>query len=315
MRPFPILDQLPEGFRVERAGGGVLAVREDLAAPLRAAGFTADGDEAFEASDLAGRSPMGEISLPEGRFVVRRFHHGGVLRWLTRGRFADPERPFRELALAAELARRGVPTTEIVAARARPARPVGWRLEIVSRRLEHVWDAAEVLEALRAGELGPAARRTFLAELGRRIGSLHRVGFLHADLHPRNLLFARDLAPGGTPGEPGEPVRSWVLDLDRSRFLARLDEDARRANLRRFLRAVRRREERGRAFLRPLDAVRFLRAYGAELGRAGWSWREDLAALQRGARREERWHRWSWRAEELLGGGPETRDGRAVVRR
>lgn len=308
MRPFPSLARLPGAFRVERCEGSVLAVLAELQPSLAAVGFTAAGGPELEDSDLAGRRPMGEIRLGEERFLVRRFHHGGLLRWLTGRRFADPERPFRELLLSAELAARGVPTPQVVAARARALRPFGWRLEIVTRRVEDVWDAAEVLEALRAGELGLGARRRFFDGLGALVGRLHHLGFLHADLNPRNVLVDRGL--GGS-----EEPRFWVLDLDRSGFVPRLDDPARRANLRRLLRAVRRRERRGRAFLGPADALRFLLAYGEVLGRPGWRWREDITAVSAGVQRSERWHRLTWRAEALFGGGPEGRDGRAIVRR
>lgn len=315
MRPFPILERIPGAYRIERSGGGVLAVLAELQDALADAGFTADAERELADSDLAGRRPMGEILLGERRFLVRRFHHGGLLRWLTGRRFADPERPFRELLLSGELTRRGVATPEVVAARARALSPFGWRLEIVTRRLEQVWDAAEVLEALRGGELALSARRRFFDGLGALVGRLHHLGFLHADLNPRNILLERDLDPGG-PAERADPrPRFWILDLDRSRFVDQLEDGARRANLRRLLRAVWRRERRGRPFLGPADALRFFLAYGEALGRPGWRWREDMAAVLQGAQRRQRWHRLSWRAEELFGAGAASRDGRAVVRR
>ena len=292
---------LPEGYVLRRGRRGVLVAREELVEGLIELGFGPDGTAPPPSPDLSGRGRLGELQLAGERLVVRRYTHGGLLRWLTGARFADPGRPLHELELAERLLRAGIPTLRVVATRTQRAPGFGFHLELVTRRLEGVHDLAEWLESLRAGEVGVAERRRVFEACGELVGRLHAQGFLHADLHPRNVLMDAQ----------GELL---VIDLDRSRFTERLDDGERRDNLRRLLRAVLRREERGRRFLSRADLRRFLRGYARGLGQAASDWRTDWRAIERDRRRNALWHRLGWWAEGSLAGGPGRRDGRASVR-
>lgn len=289
---------LPEGYEFVHGRRGLLAVERGARAALLAAGFGPDGGEDLATSDLSGRAPLGSIELPGERWLVRRFHHGGALRALGEHLFLEPARPFRELASACALRAAGFATPRVIGARALRSRWLGWRLALVSVRVESAVDGADVLEQLRRGELGFPERRRFLATLGTLVGRLHGAGFLHADLNPRNLLLASDLAS------------AWILDLDRGRFVHPLGERERRDNLRRLYRAVRRRESRARAFLPRSDYLRFLRAYEAGRGTGG-DWRAAWAAILRRDRQRALLHRLGWLLEGLFGAGPEGRDGAA----
>lgn len=297
-----LLASLTPAYSIVRGARGVLAAEPDALHPLERAGFGPDGGEQLVASDLAGRSALGSIDPGDGRkerWIVRRFAHGGALRSLGERVFLDPARPFRECLAARRLAAAGVPTPRVVAARA-IRDTVGWRLALVSVRVEGVVDGAVWLERWRAGELDRSATRRLAERVGGLVGDLHRVGFEHTDLHPRNLLVAEDLA------------RALVLDLDRGRF-GPFDDRARRRNLRRLLRSVRRREARGRAFLSRADHRRFLRAYAA--ARGADDWRSDWRAIVALDRLTRPWHRLGWLVEEQLGSGPARRDGDARVPR
>ncbi len=297
MRLGAVLATLPEGYELVRGRRGVLAVERGAHAALLASGFGPDGGERLAASDLAGRAALGSIEAGGERWLVRRFHHGGILRALGEHLFLAPARPFHELASASALRASGFATPRVIAARALRSPWLGWRLALVSVRVEGGIDGAEVLEQWRRGTLDVLARRRFLATSGALVGRLHAAGFLHADLHPRNLLFERDLGS------------AWILDLDRGRFARPLGARARRDNLRRLYRAVRRREGRGRAFLTRGDYLRFLRAYLASVGSGDW--RADWRAIERRDRRRAPLHRLGWLLERLLGAGPEARDGAA----
>lgn len=250
MRPLAILGALPPRFRVELGREGALAVSDAWSDAFRAAGYGPDGGETLTASDLAGRKPLFELEAGGRRFVVRRFSHGGLLRWLTGERFLDPERPFRELRLASELSERGIPTAEVVAARARKAPIGGYYLEVVTARVE---DSIDLGRALDLDPTGPARRAVFLAA-GRFVRSLHDAGLVHADLNPRNLLVSRDALEG-------EPPRFWVLDLDRSRLGPPATVGERRANLRRLYRHVARRASEGAVRVGRSELERFLVGY------------------------------------------------------
>ena len=90
--------------------GGVLALHTDVARELHAAGYGPEHDGDLRQSDLEGRRPLYFLGGAEANLVLRRFSHGGLLRWLTGARYLDPERPFRELMLVDSLLRAGVRT-------------------------------------------------------------------------------------------------------------------------------------------------------------------------------------------------------------
>ena len=291
-----VLAALPEGYELLRGRRGWLACERGARATLLAAGFGPDGGEVLRPSDLAGRAPLGAIEAEGERWIVRRFHHGGLLRALGERLYLAPARPFRELAFSHALREMGLSTPRVVAARCVRAAPCGWRLALVSARIEGTSHGGEVLERLRRGALAHAARRRFLATLGELVGRLHAARFVHADLNPHNLLVSADLASG------------WVLDLDRGRFVRALSAPARRDNLRRLYRFVRRRES-GASSLTRGDYLRFLRAYCRRLGPDA-DWRADWRAILRRDRLRGPAHRVGWWLEELLGDGPERRDAR-----
>lgn len=269
MDPLAQTSELPAGFERVATGNAVLAVRADWRERLAAAGFDVESEPALRRSDLGGRQPLLELELAGRRLLVRRFTHGGLLRWLTGTRFRDPARPFRELADAARLNAAGVTTASIVAARAKRAALFGWKLELVSERLAGARDLAQVWRE------SDARSRVLLATAsGRLVARLHALGFVHADLHPRNLLVDADSLARGAPGIA-------VIDLDRSRWSKSLSSEERRANLRRLLRYALR--DPG---VSTRDCARFLRAYQPESAARRADWR----AIRADHERARAWH-------------------------
>jgi hypothetical protein len=292
VKSLPVLHELPAGYFGEESPRGM-------------------DDGPLTVSDLSGRRPLLQMEVGSERFVVRRYHRGGLFRWFFPRTSLDAERPFRELVLADALSKSGVRTPAVVAARAvRWARDralsgllVGFKLDLVTRRVDNAVDMAEVLEAIREGTVKPAARVLLLRAAGALIRDLHLVGFLHSDLTPRNLLVRAEALHNANP----EP---WIIDLDSSVFVADLTDGERRRNLRRLYRAVQRREKRGTRFLSRADYAHFLHGYDPE----GRHWKEDWRAVSSGHAITAPFHWVGWMLEKLFGGGAETRDGRAVVR-
>jgi len=225
-----------------------------LAPALEAAGYGLDSDGRTRASALSGRKPLVELETTAGVFLIRRFTHGGLLRFLTRDRFADPERPFRELDVTAELARAGVPAPEVAAARARPAPVFGWRLEIVTRRIDGAADLAAILDRARSGGVDRRTVGRVATSFGRLVRAMHDAGCSHADLTTKNALVREDSLASRAP-------ETLILDLDRARIDRVLAPAVRVANLARLYRYVLRAEGgTGRALART-DFARFLAAY------------------------------------------------------
>ena len=283
MRELPELPELPAEYVLARSAHGVCARARDWLETLESAGYGPESEPAWRASALRGRRPLEELETPRGTLLLRRFSHGGLLRALTGSRFADPARPFHELALCAALQARGIATPVIVAARARAAPLGGWFLDVLSLRVEGARDLESELEDLRAGAPRPAEFDARLRAAGAFVRALHEAGLYHVDLTPKNLLV--------------HGTRFVVLDLDRSFLVEPLPVAARERNLRRLLRFVLRREQHGRRALCNTDYLRFLAGY--EPGRAR---RAELAhAVFEAQRRSMRWHRVGWGLERLFG--------------
>lgn len=268
MRAPELTLSLPARYVVERTSTSLCAMHADVVEHLRSAGYSADSMHAFAASRLSGRRPLFEIATPGGVLLVRRFSHGGLLRFLTQTRFADPMRPFRELCISDALRTAGFLTPQVVAARARALTGAGYALEIVTRRVEGTRDLGFVLASARRGELDPRVRGRLCVAVGALVRRLHDAGFLHADLMPNNLLVEDAQLGASTP-------QLWIVDLDRTRRVAAPSTDERHANLERFVRFIARREERfGRALSRT-DLARFFRAYEP----TGTRWKDEARAV------------------------------------
>lgn len=270
---------IPPGYRVAESARGRIAVAAWAEAELARAGFALESDGALATSDLAGRKPLAQTA--DGRILVRAFTHGGLLRVLTGRRFRDPDRPFAELALSHWLAANGVDTPPVAAARARGARFFGHELAIATRRVENARDLESHLVDVRHGRAPRANLRPAIRAFGALVARLHALGFVHADLTPKNVLVE--------PRADGAP-RLWLIDLDRSRVERPLAASTRRDNLRRLWRFVDRREARDGRALSRTDVARFLAAYAPDRGERRAIAREVAADHARAAA----WHRIGW---------------------
>jgi tRNA A-37 threonylcarbamoyl transferase component Bud32 len=226
-----------------------------------------------------------------GTFLVRRFSHGGLLRFVTRDRFRDASRPFEELAVAAILERAGVGTPRVAAARARPAAGWGWNLEVVTRRVEEAVDLDEALASARAGRVDRRILGGIALAAGALVRAVHEAGCRHADLTTKNMLVNRDALDGGPP-------RLWILDLDRACRLPSVSNPDRIANLARLHRYVERREDLHGTSLSRTDRLRFLAGYERDRSRRRGIVEAVLAERAKGRRR----HALGWWLESLFAG-------------
>jgi tRNA A-37 threonylcarbamoyl transferase component Bud32 len=182
-----------------------------------------------------------------------------------------------------------VNTPLVAAARVRSAPGWGWRLEIVTRRVEGTVDLDEVLAAARSGGIDRAALRRIVVGAGSVVRALHDAGCHHADLTTKNLLVGRAGLSGGEP-------KLWVLDLDRARIGSDLSQEDRRQNLARLYRYVGRRERALGSALARTDWMRFLRGYERDRRR-----RRELARAVRASHTASLpWHALGWKLEEFF---------------
>lgn len=145
-----------------------------------------------------GRGSVSFIGLEGLELVLRRYLRGGLAARVSRDRYLwlgeARTRPFRELRLLAELAGRGLPVPQPVAARYLRS-GLGYRGELVTQRLP---GAASLATRWLAGD----ATDEDWALAGRCIRRFHDAGVRHADLNAHNIML---------DGHGG----AWLLDFDR----------------------------------------------------------------------------------------------------
>ncbi len=273
------LEHLPRDVTLLRTARSVYAVRSDLDAGLRAAGFSADSSAQLRASDRIGRTALGELVVGDERFVVRRFSHGGLLRWITGHRYLNPLRPFRELVLSRRLTELGVRVPEVIAARARRSGSATWELELVSRRIEDSLDLGTLLARTARGAVAAQVEVRCARAFGSLVRRLHELEFLHADLTPRNVLVDAGSLESRAP-------TLWIVDLDGSRFVPGLSLDQRTENLARLWRHIARMQRAGLAPRANRLCVGFLSSYEPRR----MDRRALLAAVRERHRRASGWH-------------------------
>tara|TARA_R110002126_G_scaffold4409_42_gene23348 strand:- start:34718 stop:35620 length:903 start_codon:yes stop_codon:yes gene_type:complete len=292
--PFELPD-LPAGTFVAATPRAVLAMMPDVRTVLEGVGYGPESDGERTTADVAGRRPLQEFRSGERRFLVRRFQHGGLLRFATGERFQDPTRPFHELAASHRLHDAGVPTAIVVAARAQRHTGPGWQLEVVTERMPGVQDLARILDRRRTGadrgDWTDAAWRRLIRASAQTITRLHAAGFDHADLQPANLLVDEGAFLAGDAAE------IQVIDLDRGSFPPAFGADHRLASLARFARWIDLREARRGLAVNATDRARFLVAL--EPDRAA---RHELAReLMRRAAATRSRHGFGHMLERMLG--------------
>jgi tRNA A-37 threonylcarbamoyl transferase component Bud32 len=161
------------------------------------------------------------VPLPALDLYVKHYR-GGPREW-WRCLFRGP-RAAREFALSREVARRGVPTLEVLGFGRSDGRFGPADSFLFTRTMPDVRPLLDFLES-DLPALPPSRRARVQQQLARAVGRLlaaqHRAGVCHDDLHPGNLLLRF------AAGEP----RLYLIDLDRVRLSGPLGLPASRANL------------------------------------------------------------------------------------
>jgi tRNA A-37 threonylcarbamoyl transferase component Bud32 len=172
-----------------------------------------------------------EIQLPERRFYVKQYRRDRFLDAV--GHLVRPSAARRECHKAAEIARRGIPTT----------RPVAWAERT---RASVVRDNYVVTEAIHsacslerylgeelprlAPDVQTRARRRLVERVARFVAAIHEAGIAHDDFHLGNVLVRLDDCPPGEPADDEMP-KLHLIDVPGVRFSGPLGWRASRASL------------------------------------------------------------------------------------
>lgn len=242
---------VPEGFHKIDHGRQRAIVRaglEEVFAPTSLAA-------AEESSRYLGRAPLRSIRLPDGGSgLVRRYLHGGALRFLTgEWFFTWPPRPFRELAITVELRRRGIPTVEPCGAGIEKSAGPLYRGWFASRELE---GAADLWAALQNGFARAEGLDRVLQAVAASLHCLHREGVSHGDLNLKNILVRREAAG----------LKAYIIDFDKAMlFLGAVPQRIAAGNLARLQRSVRKLDS-DRRYLSEQDWKKFISCYHGAAG-------------------------------------------------
>jgi 3-deoxy-D-manno-octulosonic acid kinase len=218
----------PDGFnRVVAEPGRRLLLRADVSDELQREMYMGS-HHSGDLSRFTGRESLRTVSLKNGEnALIRTYHHGGLLRWITgKTFFSWPPRPFRELAITEELRRRGVPTVEVYAAGIEITFGPFYRGWLITRELKGSYD---LWTALQNGLVRRWTAEKVLRGVASSIKCLHHQGVYHSDLNLKNMLVRAE--PSG--------VNGYIIDFDKAiLFLGKLPDRLAEKNLRRLLRSV-----------------------------------------------------------------------------
>ncbi len=215
-------------------GRRVLYLKRDLV-PKASAIIARLGELRSSTAQGAGNRASGfEIHIDDRTEIfARRARRGGLMRFLVNDLyFGVRPRPLRELAVAVEAYRRGVPTAE----------PLGAMVESVGTAIYRGFFLTRAIRGMTLWEFvrtddDPVVRSHVLGQARRAIDTMHQNGLNHADLNLHNLFVT----------QAGESFATIILDLDKARlFRGAVPAGRRRLNLARLRRSARKLDPEGR---------------------------------------------------------------------
>jgi len=162
------------------------------------------------------------------RFVVRDYRHGGLLGKLFGGIFLNGDRPLNEMFTSEIASQRGVPSAEVIAVAKRRLWGIFYKAKFISKEIDGAVDMVEFLKKSSA-EFMQRYKKSVIFALVKLIRNMHDAGIYHADLHLKNILLKKD-----SNGE----FTAYIIDLDKSVVLDKLDIQQRIKNLLRLDRSL-----------------------------------------------------------------------------
>ncbi len=170
--------------------------------------------------------PMTENSSE--RFVIRDYRHGGLLGNLFGGVFLNGNRPLNEIHISEIVSQKNVPSAEVIAIAKRRLWGIFYKAKFISKE---IYGAVDIIEFLKnsSPEFIQTYKKPVIFALVKLIRNMHDAGIYHADLHLKNILLKKD-----STGE----FTAYIIDLDKSVVLGKLDIQQRIKNLLRLDRSL-----------------------------------------------------------------------------
>lgn len=233
-----------------------------------------------------GRTPHFSVPLNDGgRMVIRRYSHGGWLRFLTRDLYLSGSRSFQELRLTEEMRPFGIPTIQPIGAIHISIFHFFYKAYLLSLEIPDAEDSAHYLLKTRShpSREGLIEKRRMIRSAGLLVQQFHQAGFFHRDLQLRNILIAEG--------------RPYLIDFDRSYRKKILTLGERMNNLLRLNRSVEKWKRLGLP-LTETDRWRFFQAYSGGDPKIREALRKSLQTYTF----RFPFHRCLWKLNEVLRG-------------
>ena len=242
-------------------------------------------------SNLKGRTLHLSALLKDGqRMVIRRYSHGGWLRFLTRDLYLFGSRSFQELGLIEEIRSSGIPTVRPIGAIHASIYLFLYKAYFLSLQIPGAEDLTHYLLKIRSlpSRDQIIKKRKIIRDVANLIRRFHREGFYHGDLQLKNILVAEN--------------RPLLIDFDRSYRKKDLTLKEKIDNLLRLNRSVEKWKRLGLP-LTKTDRWRFFLDYAE----GDPSIREALGKALRTYSIHSSLHRCIWTLQEVTRGpkGPE----------
>ena len=225
-------DTAPVGFQNFELGRRVVYLRRDLAvrAPAVVASLSTLGSAEGAGNRLSGFA----LKLADGMELFTRINRrGGLIHLALKDLYVGiGARPVRELAVAAEARRRGIPVAEPIGAIVEWVAPLLYRSMFLTRALAGM----TLWEFLQTDD--DAFVRAHVIEQARQaLATMHQLGLFHADLNLHNLFVTKSR----------ESFAVAILDLDKAQlFQGPVPARMRARNLERLLQSARKLDPKGR---------------------------------------------------------------------
>jgi hypothetical protein len=204
-----------------------------------------------------GRGLLPAIPIQESngkRMVAKQCMRGGLVRFINKDIFWGGNRPFREMIANAHILKKGIKTTEILAAAHYKVFGPLYRTYLFSLEIPECIDLITFFDRL--PQKPPQQRfkeKAFLFQaVARAFVTMHREGIYHRDLHLKNILIQQhhmDSIP-----------EIFIIDFDKAVFKKFLTPQEKLKNLLRFNRSVEKYKLQGGTITRG-DQCRLFKEY------------------------------------------------------
>lgn len=247
---------IPRSFSLMKKGETYLLLHDDFKDPLLDQGI--EDPETFlknhlhTATFLKGRAPHPSIPIQDGlRMVIRKYSHGGLLRFLTWDLFLLGARSFKELSLTEEIRASGIPTIQPIGAIHQMVFWPFYRAYLLSLEIPHAQNLIQYFQenGINLSPENLLHKRETIRSAGLLLRQFHQKGFYHRDLQLKNLLIDGD--------------QILMIDFDRSYRKKVLSTCKKTRNLFRLNRSAEK-WKRSRLPITKTDRWRFLKAYAGE---------------------------------------------------